>query len=77
MRLQPLVLGAHPLASSARLAHVESDASGHSVARLISPRALAPDRAHVAVIVPAYDAQGSPSWPTPATGPVELPAYHS
>jgi hypothetical protein len=77
VRLQPSVLDAHPLASSARLAHVETDASGHRVARLISPRALAPDRAHVAVIVPAYGAQGSASWPTPATGPVELPAYHS
>ena len=77
VRLQPSVLDAHPLADSARLAHVEADSSGHSVARLISPRALAPDRAHVAVIVPAYGAQGSPSWPTPATGPVELPVYHS
>jgi hypothetical protein len=77
VRLQPPVLDAHPLTSSARLAHVESDAFGHSIARLISPRALAPNRAHVAVIVPAYDAQGSPSWPTPANGPVELPAYHS
>jgi hypothetical protein len=77
VRLQPSVLDAHPLDSSARLAHVETDASGRTVSRLISARALAPDRAHVAVIVPAYGAQGSPSWPTPATGPVELPAYHS
>lgn len=76
-RIQPSALDSHPLADSARLAHVETDASGHSVARLISPRELAPDRAHVAVIVPAFTAQGAPAWPTPASGPVELPAYHS
>ena len=37
-------LDAHPLSTSARLAHVETDSSGHTVARLISPRALAPAR---------------------------------
>jgi hypothetical protein len=77
VRIQPSALDAHPLAGSARLAHVEVDPSGHSVARLISPRPLQAGRAHVAVIVPTFDAAGQPAWPTPATGPVEVPAYYS
>jgi hypothetical protein len=77
VRIQPSALDAHALADSARLAHVEADASGHLLARLISPRALLADRAHVAVIVPAFDAHGAPSWETPATGPVELLSYYS
>ena len=43
----------------------------------MSPRVLAPDRDHVAVIVPAFAADGGPAWPTPAVGAVELPAYYS
>ena len=39
VRLQPSVLDAHPLTASARGAHVEEDASGRTVARLISTRA--------------------------------------
>jgi hypothetical protein len=77
VRLQPSVLDAHPLATSARLAHVETDTSGHTVARLISPRALAAERAHVAVIVPAFGDAGAPAWPSPAARPVDLPAYYS
>ena len=53
VRLQPSVLDAHPLAGSARGAHVEQEQAGRPIARLISPRALTPDRDHVAVIVPA------------------------
>ena len=53
VRLQPSVLDAHPLAASARGAHVEQEQAGRPIARLISPRALTPDRDHVAVIVPA------------------------
>jgi hypothetical protein len=76
-RIQPSALDSHPLADSARLAHVELDPSGRSVARLISPRAMTPDRAHAAVIVPAFTAQGAPAWSTPASGPVELAAYYA
>ncbi len=76
-RVQSSVLDAHPLAASARFAHVELDPSGHTVARLVSTRALLPGRAHVAVIVPAFTAQGTPSWATPATGRIELAAYFS
>ncbi len=77
VRIQPSALDAHALAGSATLAHVEVDASGRMVARLISPRPLQAGRAHVAVIVPTFDPAGQPAWPTPATGPVDLPAYHS
>jgi hypothetical protein len=76
VRLQPSVLNAHPPADSARGAHVEQDAAGRAIARLISSRALEPDRDHVAVIVPAYTAAGAPAWATPAAGAVELTAYH-
>ena len=75
VRLQPSVLDAHPLATSARGAHVEDDGS-RRIARLISSRALLRDRDHVAVVVPAFTAAGAPAWPTPSTGPVELPVYH-
>ncbi|MGE5273972.1 MAG: hypothetical protein ACM3QU_09485 [Verrucomicrobiota bacterium] len=76
VRLQPSVLDAHPPSDSARGAHVEQDPTGRSIARLISSRALEPDRDHVAVIVPAYTAAGAPAWATPAGGAVELAAYH-
>jgi hypothetical protein len=75
VRLQPSVLDAHPLAASARGAHVEDDGS-RRISRLISSRALLRDRDHVAVIVPGFTAAGTPAWPTPATGPIELPVYH-
>jgi hypothetical protein len=75
-RLQPSVLDAHPLADSARGAHVEQDATGRAVARMISSRALAPDRDHIAAIVPAYTAAGTPAWTTPAAGPLEVAVYH-
>lgn len=76
VRVQPAVLDAHPLADSARLAHLELDTSGRTVSRLISPRPLVPDRDHVAVIVPAFTPAGTDSWTTPAAQPVELTAYH-
>ena len=51
--------------ASARGAHVEQEQAGRPIARLISPRALTPDRDHVAVIVPAFTTAGTPAWPTP------------
>lgn len=76
VRLQPSVLDAHPLASSSRGAHVEQDAAGNAVARLISPRALEPDRDHIAVIVPGFTTAGGPAWTTPAAQAIELVVYH-
>jgi hypothetical protein len=76
VRLQPSVLDAHPLVDSARGAHVEQDEAGRAIGRLIAPRALAADREHVAVIVPAFTAAGAPAWTTPAARPIELTAYH-
>ena len=76
-RLQPSALDAHPLASSARGAHVEQEGTSRTIGRLISPRALQPDRDHVAVIVPAFTTAGAPAWDTPAGGEIELAAlYH-
>jgi hypothetical protein len=75
-RVQPTVLDAHPLEDSARGAHVEQEAEERTIGRLISPRALEPERDHVAVIVPGFTAAGAPAWPTPAAGPVELVAFH-
>jgi len=77
VRIQPSALDAHPLTRSATQAHVEIDASGHSVARLISPRPLQAGLTHVAAVVPVFDPTGQPSWQTPAPEHVELPAYHS
>lgn len=76
VRLQPSVLDAHALAASARSAHVEQDATGRTIGRLISPRALSSDRDHVAAIVPAFTTAGARSWTTPAPGPIELTVYH-
>jgi hypothetical protein len=77
VRLQASVLDAHPLAGSARGAHVEQDdGAARTIGRLISPRALELDRDYVAVIVPAFTAAGTPAWATPATGPIELGVYH-
>ena len=75
-RLQPSVLDAHPPTESARGAHVEQDSAGRIVARLISSRALTPDRDHVAAIVAAFTPAGAPAWTTPAGGALELPVYH-
>lgn len=74
-RVQASVLDDHPLDRSPRQAHVELDAAGRSVARLLSTRALVPDREHVAVIVPGYTPAGADAWTSPAPGPVELAVY--
>ena len=73
---EPGVLDAHPLADSARGAHVEQEGAGRPLGRLISSRALSPDRDHLAVIVPAFTADGRQAWATPAAGPIELALYH-
>ena len=70
-------LAAHDLARSARWAHVQEDADtpGPRLTRLVSPRPLEPQTEYVAVVVPAFGADGQPSWTT-ATASVTLPALH-
>ena len=47
-------------ASAYRFAHVQQDAAGHRVARVLSGRPLQPGTDYLAVVVPAYDASGAP-----------------
>ncbi|MFC5142934.1 hypothetical protein ACFPK1_32255 [Actinomycetospora rhizophila] len=71
-------LTTHDLNASARWAHVQADPSrphAPRLARLLSPRVLAPTTAYLAVLVPAITATGAPAW-TPGTASVTLPAYH-
>ena len=49
-------------ASAYRFAHVQQDAAGHRVARVMSARRLQPGTGYLAVVVPAYDPSGAPSW---------------
>jgi len=61
LALSAAVATAHPLAQSARWAHVQDD--GHrSIARLISPRVLAPNTAYIAALVPAFQDNGGDRW---------------
>lgn len=70
------VLDAHPLDQSHLWAHVQRD-GGVLIARLLSPRALAPLQNHVAVIVSAFTSTGARMW-TPGTPPSEpLAAFFS
>ncbi|MDQ1495856.1 MAG: hypothetical protein QOG69_2339 [Actinomycetota bacterium] len=69
------VLAAHDLARSARWAHVQDDRDHpgeRMVARLLSPRDLDPTTDYVAVVVPAFAANGDPAW-NAATAQVSLP----
>jgi hypothetical protein len=56
-----------------RFAHVQVDAAGTRTARVLSGRRLLPGTDYVAVLVPAYDESGAPSWN--GSAPVRLPAY--
>ena len=60
-------------ASTYRFAHVQQDAAGHRVARVLSARRLQPGTGYLAVVVPAFDASGAPSWTGAAA--VTVPAY--
>ena len=74
----PSVLADHPSGRGAVGAHVEQDPSAPGsapIARLVSTRALEPDRDHRAVIVPAFGADGSPRWAAVPTEPLEVPVY--
>lgn len=70
--LKSSVLQAHNLADSPRWAHVQDDGS-RKTSRLLSPRPLGPAAGYHAVLVAAFDANGSAAWDSahqPATLPV-------
>jgi hypothetical protein len=69
-------LGAHALGSPAsafRFAHVQVDAQAHRTARVLCGRPLDPGTEYVAVLVPAFDEGGRPSFTGAA--PVTVPTY--
>ncbi|MGH9330178.1 MAG: hypothetical protein ACRD09_07045 [Vicinamibacterales bacterium] len=75
------VLMKHPLAQSARWAHVQqtnppAPAQSHLVSRLLSPYDMAPNTDYLAVVVPAFTANGTPAW-SGGDAEVELPVYYS
>jgi hypothetical protein len=75
------VLLKHPLAQSARWAHVQqtnppAPALSHVVSRLLSPYDMAPNTDYLAVVVPAFTSNGAPTW-TGGEAEVDLPAYYS
>jgi hypothetical protein len=59
-------------ATAYRFAHVQ-DSGGHRTTRLLSGRPLEPATDYLAVVVPAYDENGSPSWS--GTAAVTVQAY--
>jgi hypothetical protein len=70
------VQAAHPVGLPAQAhpwAHVQVDAEGRRVARVLSGRALEPGTDYVAVLVPAFDRAGAPHWN--GTQPVTVPLY--
>lgn len=56
-----------------RFAHVQQDAVGHRVTRILSGRPLEPGTGYVALVVPAFDRVGAPAWTGAA--PVSVPLY--
>ena len=73
MTLEPSVTRDYDLAAAARWAHVQQDGSAR-LSRLVSERRLAKDAYQLAVIVPAFNAVGAPSW-RPGER-VTVPAYY-
>ncbi|MFI7494379.1 hypothetical protein ACH9D2_06625 [Kocuria sp. M4R2S49] len=74
--LSPAVQAAHPLGAAGDpypWGHVQVDAEGRQVARVLSGRPLEAGTAYVAVLVPAFDEAGQKRWN--GTGPVTVPAY--
>jgi hypothetical protein len=66
----------HPIGApttAARWAHVQADGAGHRIGRVLSGRALSPGTDYLAVLVPAYRADGSPCWT--GAGPALVPVY--
>ncbi|MET9023769.1 hypothetical protein ABZV93_27725 [Actinopolymorpha sp. NPDC004070] len=74
--LNPAVQQAHPLGAATQpypWAHVQDDAEGRRVARVLSGRRLDAGTDYVAVLVPAFDAGGQKRWS--GTAPVTVPLY--
>ncbi|MER5423918.1 hypothetical protein [Streptosporangium roseum] len=74
--LEPAVQLLHPLGAADQphpWAHVQDDAAGRRVSRVLSGRPLAAGVDYVAVLVPAYDAAGLRRWTGAA--PVTVPVY--
>jgi hypothetical protein len=72
--LMPTVTAAYDLERrSARWAHVQEDDEPR-ISRLVSERALRPSEYHLAVVVPAFNQHGAPSW-RPGER-VTVPAYY-
>ena len=76
VRPSAAVLAAHDLAQSFCWAHVQND-SGVMISRLLSPCMLSPLSAYVAVVVPAFDDTGGPSWTGSTLNRDFLPAFYS
>lgn len=76
------VLEKHPLSRSARWAHVQrtnppDPAQSHTVSRLLSPYDMEPNTDYLAVVVPAFNDNGTvPAW-MGSEADIELPAYYS
>jgi hypothetical protein len=79
--LTPDVQKAHPLGAPGDAypwAHVQQDAAGRRVARLLAGSSTVltdPDVDYVAVLVPAFDRAGQPRWT--GAGAVTVPVYDS
>ena len=75
--LHASVLADHDLGHSARWAHTQVDVDGgtRAVARILSPRNLAPTTGYIAVLVPTFTAAGQPAW-GPGAASVTLPVFH-
>lgn len=73
------VLAAHDLAESHLWAHTQSDGNS-TIARILSPREILPQREYIAVLVPAFNSDGE--WMWNAAGEPNfgskgvLPAFH-
>ena len=61
--------------SAYRFAHVQVDGAGHRTARVLCARPLDAGTDYIAALVPAFNADGAPSWT--GTAPVNVPAYDS
>lgn len=59
--LQASVLADHDLSHSHLWAHVQDDGA-QSIARILSPRRLAPETEYIAALVTAFDDNGDPAW---------------
>lgn len=73
---QPSVLKAHPLAESHKWAHIQT-AAADTFSRILSPYRLKPQRSHMAVLVPAFAADGQSMWDDAGQPRDKLTAYFS